>query len=289
MAVLRGKGFLIIIYLDAILVIGKSFRDCQDALWETFSMLVKLGFVINLKKSTLIPFQILEFLGFILNTLRMKIILHGDKLLGKPSSTIREVAFLIGLMTSYSTAMRFGRLFIHHLEIQKITALHEAADNFEQLMTLDEISRKDILWWISHLDSEYALMKLPAPSVILCTDASFDGWGGHIVGGRSTGGRWTIVETGFHINYLELLATFHALKSFFRQKSDQHIRIHSDNSTAVAYINHVGETHSKGMNYLSKCIWLWCLARNIWLSAIHIPGSDNEVADLNYSRNLNGL
>ena len=68
-AILRGKGFLIIIYLDDILLIGKSFRDCQDALWETFSVLVKLGFVINLKKSTLVPTQILEFLGFILNTL----------------------------------------------------------------------------------------------------------------------------------------------------------------------------------------------------------------------------
>ena len=67
MAILRGKGFLIIIYLDDILLIGKYFRDCQDALWETFSMLVKLGFVISLKKSTLIPTEILEFLGFILN------------------------------------------------------------------------------------------------------------------------------------------------------------------------------------------------------------------------------
>ena len=161
-AILRGKGFLIIIYLDDILLIGKSFRDCQDALWETFSMLVKLGFVINLKKATLIPTQILEFLGFILNTLRMKITLPGNKvekfkslgnkLLEKPSCLIREVACLIGLMTSYSTAMRFGRLFTHHLEIQKITALHEAADNFDQLMTLDATSQKDILWWISQLD-----------------------------------------------------------------------------------------------------------------------------------------
>ena len=39
------------------------------------------------------------------------------------------------------------------------------------------------------------------------------------------------------------------------------------------------------MNYLTKCIWLWCIARFIWLSAIHIPGSDNEVADF-YSHNF---
>ena len=67
---------------------------------------------------------------------------------------------------------------------------------FDQLMTLDASSRKDILWWISHLDSEYSLIKITAPSIILCTDASLDGREGHIVGGRSTGGRWTIVESG---------------------------------------------------------------------------------------------
>ena len=61
--------------------------------------------------------------------------------------------------------------------------------------------------------------------------------------------------------------------------------IHSDNSTAVAYIDHMGATHSKSMNHLTKYIWLWCISRNIWLSATHIPGSDNEVADL-YSRNF---
>ena len=76
----------------------------------------------------------------------------GNKPLEKPSCLIREVACLIGLMTSYSTAMHLGRLFTHHLEIQKITALHEAADNFDQLMTLDATSQKDILWWISQLD-----------------------------------------------------------------------------------------------------------------------------------------
>ena len=47
----------------------------------------------------------------------------------------------------------------------------------------------------------------------------------------------------------------------------------------------MGGTHSKSMNYLTRCIWLWCITRNIWLSAIHIPRSENEVADF-YSRNF---
>ena len=52
--ILRGEGH-IIIFLDDTLVIGRTFEICQVTLWEsfrrTFRLLVKLGFVINLKKS----------------------------------------------------------------------------------------------------------------------------------------------------------------------------------------------------------------------------------------------
>ena len=55
-------------------------------------------------------------------------------------------------MTSYTTAIHFGRLFTHHLDIQKIDALKEADGNYDGKMTLDVTSRDDINWWITHLD-----------------------------------------------------------------------------------------------------------------------------------------
>ena len=75
--------------------------------------------------------------------------------------------------------MPFGRLFTHHLDIQKINALKEADDNYNGKMTLDVTSRDDINWWITHNDSAFAYVKTPEPSVTLCTDASLDGWGLH--------------------------------------------------------------------------------------------------------------
>ena len=39
------------------------------------------------------------------------------------------------------------------------------------------------------------------------------------------------------------------------------------------------------LNRLTKEIWEWCMARNIWISAFHIPGKDNSIAD-KLSRNL---
>ena len=85
---------------------------------------------------------------------------------------------MLGLMTSHTTAMRFGRLFTHHLDIQKIDALKEADGNCDRKMTLDVTSRDDINRWSTQLDLEFAYIKTSEPSVTLCTDASLDGWGG---------------------------------------------------------------------------------------------------------------
>jgi len=52
-----------------------------------------------------------------------------------------------------------------------------------------------------------------------------------------------------------------------------------DNSTAVAYVNHQGGIHSKSCNILAKSIWAFAVERNIWLSAAHVPGVKNTVAD----------
>ena len=58
-----------------------------------------------------------------------------------------------------------------------------------------------------------------------------------------------------------------------------------DNTTAVAVINHMGTCHSDVLNTLSKRLWLWCVSRNIWISAAHIAGKSNQQADLESRQN----
>jgi hypothetical protein len=48
---------------------------------------------------------------------------------------------------------------------------------------------------------------------------------------------WPIVEQNYHINYLELNAAYLILQAFCRDKSDIHVRILMDNTTAVAVGN----------------------------------------------------
>ena len=57
-----------------------------------------------------------------------------------------------------------------------------------------------------------------------------------------------------------------------------HIQIQIDNTTTLAYINNMGGSKSKKLNELAVQIWEWCISRNIWLSAVLIPGRGHERA-----------
>ena len=95
----------------------------------------------------------------------------------------------------------------------------------------------------------------------------------------STGGRWSTLEQQAHINVLELKAAFFGLRSLCTHDKDVHIQLQLDNTTAVAYLNKMGGTQSRPLNDLAYEIWQWCIERNIWLSAVHIPGKVNVEAD----------
>ena len=96
---------------------------------------------------------------------------------------------------------------------------------------------------------------------------------------QALGGFWS-----HHINYLELLAVFMGLQTFFKTHYNTHLRILTDNTTAIAVLNHMGTSHSDPCNRLGKEIWEWCIDRNIWLSDAHIPGVHNIKADFESRR-----
>ena len=75
-----------------------------------------------------------------------------------------------------------------------------------------------------------------------------------------------------HINVLELKSASIGICTYCHKISYKHIRIMSDSSTAIAYINNKGGIKSKKCNELATEIWLWCCKNNSFISAAHIPG-----------------
>ena len=89
-----------------------------------------------------------------------------------------------------------------------------------------------------------------------------------------------------HINALELLAILYSLRAACSEMSGVHIRIMTDNTTAKLLIQNQGSVRSFSCNTITRQIWSWTIERDIWLSALYIPGVLNGETD-DASRNFN--
>ena len=115
--------------------------------------------------------------------------------------------------------------------------------------------------------------------MIMDSDASLMGWGA-VCKNQRTGGPWSQSESQMHINCLELLATTLAVQTFLKHKTRLSVLLRLDNTSAVAYINNLGGTISPELVDLAKTLWMWCLERNIHITAQHLPGAQNRIADV---------
>ena len=109
------------------------------------------------------------------------------------------------------------------------------------------------------------------------SDASNSGWGGTCNGVR-TNGLWSSAEKQLHINCLELKAAFLVLQAFTMDRDSCVIDLFSDNTTTVVCINKMGSAEVQ-CNAITRNLRLWCISRNIWVKALHLPSSDNIAAD----------
>ncbi|KAI2661254.1 enzymatic polyprotein [Labeo rohita] len=87
--------------------------------------------------------------------------------------------------------------------------------------------------------SQGPVLGAPCRRVTLATDASLTGWGA-VMSGHPARGLWSGRQLTWHINCLEMLAVFRALKHFLPDLRDRHVLVRTDNTSVVSYINHQG-------------------------------------------------
>ena len=128
-------------------------------------------------------------------------------------------------------------------------------------LSLSSQARSDLQWVIENITQcNGRLFQVPKIDIFIQSNASLIGWGA-VNGSLSASGRWSKSESKYHINYLELLASFHALQCFVSNSRSIHVRLALDNSAAVAYINNMGGVRSPLLDSLSRSIWEWCKLR----------------------------
>jgi hypothetical protein len=276
-------------YIDDVFISDDSYSKCLENAKKTAQLLQELGFTIS-EKSVLRPTQIIEHVGFVIDSQKMQISLPSKKVenilkfiedcLLEDRLTIRQVAQLLGTLEATKPGNRFAMLFTKNLTRAKNKAFAANGYDFDRFMILSDYVRHDLQWWTDNLKEAYNMIYVNQPKYIIFTDASKTGWGCYSEQmDVKTGGKWTPDEAEYHINVLELMAVLNSLKSLCRDLRDTHIRIMTDNTTTMLTIQNQGSVRSKQCNQVVRDIWFWAMDRAVWLSTAHIAGVDNVEAD----------
>ena len=177
------KGHFNVGYIDDSYLQGSDTKECLLNISDTQS---RLGFVINMEKSAVIPAQRITFLGFVLDSVSMTITLTIDKkaqvkaickaMQHKHETTITEVAQLVGTLVSSLPGVQFGKLHYRNLEIEKNIALRENKGDYEALRSLSPSAKEDLAWWIESIDKVFNPISHGNPVTEIRTDASKKGW-----------------------------------------------------------------------------------------------------------------
>lgn len=284
---LRSLGYLSVYYLDDILLIGKDYNDCKNNLEATENLLKSLGFVINYKKCLMTPNKSCTFLGFNINSENFTISLPSEKrskiknevlnLQQAKMCTIRSFARMLGLLTSACPAVAYGWSHTKLFERVKYLNLKNNED-YDKIISIPDYIQPDFQWWLSCIDKTFNLIRKNNFALEIYSDASATGWGASC-GSKTANGHWSPDESKKHINELELIAAFFALKIFSKNIFDSEIVMRIDNNTAISYVNRMGGVQFPHLNTVARQIWDLCESHNNFVFASYIASADNTVAD----------
>ncbi|XP_041433304.1 uncharacterized protein LOC121398305 [Xenopus laevis] len=195
--------------------------------------------------------------------------------------TVHLAMKVLGLMVSSIEAVPFAQIHLRPLQANVLSGWKGGP--LSQRIVLQQTTRESLLWWLNHRNLSTGQSWATPDWTVITTDASLLGWGA-TWNTSSVQGRWSPAEKRLHIIVLELRAVRLALRHWSPLLQDKSIRVQSDNSTTVAYINRQGGTRSKASLAEVVQILAWAELSSVRLSAIHIPGVDNTQADF-LSRN----
>ena len=297
MAFLRLRGHRSTFYLDDTLLLGRNQDSIIRNTLTTLNILEALGFTIHPDKSILKPSTSIKYLGFILDSKNMKITLTEERKENIMNAivdasknrkiTIRKFSSIIGLLVAAFPAVLYGPLHYRYMEKDKTENLKINLGKFDKYMIISDKSLEEMVWWERNIGLAFGYINKDSnPDTFIYSDASLSGWGCKY-NDKCTKGYWSLEEKSLCINALELKAIFYGIKTLVEAKYTKHLRIMTDSMTAVWCINKMGTSHSEICNSLTKEIWEYCIIYKIWISAAHILGKNNVIADsLSRSSNL---
>jgi len=289
-ALARREGMHIFPYLDDWLQKLPTSRPLMIMLQRLIEILVSHGFLINIPKSVLDPTQSLVFIGGHFQTDRNLVSLpqeREEKLLTALKSfklggtvSARQFLQLLGIMAAMIEVVMHCRLRMRPVQMYLMAFWSLKSKDLSALIPVNHILLQHLLWWKKRENLRQGIpLRVDPPELVITTDASsLHGWGGHL-GHAGVQGKWEAQMRDKHINILEMEAVFRTCQHFQDQLKNKSVLVKCDNSTVVSYVNKEGGTRSPSLGMLTWKLLIWAQERKIVLTAEHLPGVQNQVAD----------
>ena len=285
----RSLGLQLYLYLDDWILLSSSSALAASWMQWLLDLARALGLLVNIPKCDLTPSQIYHFIGILFDLIRGraqptperidKFLLLAQNF--QRTATTPAVIWqqLLGHMTSLEKLVPRGRLHMRPLQFCLKDQWSSTSQPPTHRVTRSPEATVALQWWTSreHLTQGVPLLQT-TPDVRLFTDASTEGWGAHI-DHHQTQGIWSDREKLLHINYLELKTVILALQNFQDLVQGHHVIVMSDNTTVVGNVKNQGGTHSRDLLSLTQDLFQWADLHDVILTARHIPGHLNVIAD----------
>ena len=289
-APLRQQGVRITTYIDDWLTISTSPQEALFHTEQVVNQLLSLGFTINYAKSIMVPTQVIDYIGISLDSRSCMARLSQDRVESFQRcvalfKTGRKVPFdtclrMAGLMASAIALVRLGRLYMRPFQRWIRSLRIPTTRRHYPRVTVTVDCMLALRWWSNRATlTEGVPMGTILSRKVVTTDASMLGWGATL-DGMAVRGTWDSSQRAAHINYLELMAVFLALRHFEPCISGRHVLVRTDNTTTMCYINKQGGLRSRVLHQLAHKLILWCDKHLLSVRACHVPGLLNAGADL---------
>ena len=276
-------------YLDNFFVAGSpSSNECSQHLATITSLCGTLG--IPLAEDKLAgPTTCLEYLGILLDSAALEARLPDDKLQDLKTSLCqwahrsecskRDLLSLIGTLSFAAKVVPAGRTFLRRM-IDLSTTVPHLLDTIH----LDEGFRLDTQWWEAFTTPwtgrSFFLLSdwTPAPDLELFTESSGSIGFGAYCGGDWFNGHWPPELASHSIQYKELYPIVLAAAVWGHRWTTLKICMLCDNQ-AIVHSLISGSSHCPHIMHLLRNLFYIGVIGNFTISAQHIPGVHNIIAD----------
>lgn len=284
---LRLQNVRLAVYLDDWFIINQLRKLLLLDKEKTLNLLVRLGLMIRLEKSALVPSQRVIYIGavFLMDkgivcpTLERIQKIEKAIFLIIQEPTAHNFLHLLGLMASCIELIPNARLFMRPIQLHLLHFWRPVTRELQAKIPITQHLLDHLEWWKNKKNLLKGKPFCPeASSKILTTDASKHGYGGHLEN-HICQGTWFKDEQKLHINHLELKAVHLSLQKFLPHLRGQSVLVRSDNTTVVQYLNRQGGTKSPPLCLLTWNLLQLAIKNNITIKAAHIIGSLNILAD----------